>query len=407
MRSPRHVLSISVVLLLFMALGSLGAARSASADNDGQTLYVNLNRPASPDGDSCKQPNYNHIQDAVNAAAAGDRIVVCDGTYTEQVTVPKSLDISGQGDAVIKAPSPMTSPKAIVRITGSATNASVTNLTITGPGGGPCDSIEYGIRVDGSANAVITDDHITEIQDTPFSGCQNGVAILVGRQAEGQTGTATISHNVIDKYQKNGPTVDNTGSHATIDHNTITGVGPTMVTAQNGVQVSRGANADVNHNTVSGNSYTGADSGCPAPCSEATGILPYQAGTATRIEHNTISANDNGVEVFTTSGLSLNHNEVRDSVADGVYFDSDTWGNTISHNNISHSGAPPVAFDAQDTSVGSGTAGTANTWDQNHCTTSNPAGLCGHGSNHAAAHAAARRTTAGEGGRRAKSSPVR
>ena len=58
----------------------------------------------------------------------------------------------------------MTDPKAIVRVNG-AQDVTIRHFTITGPGGGGCDSIRYGVRVDGDGSALITDNHITEIRD--------------------------------------------------------------------------------------------------------------------------------------------------------------------------------------------------------------------------------------------------
>ena len=37
------------------------------------------------------------------------------------------------------------------------------------------------MRIDDGGSALVTDNHITQIRDTPFSGCQNGVGVLVGR----------------------------------------------------------------------------------------------------------------------------------------------------------------------------------------------------------------------------------
>ncbi|MGZ4812536.1 MAG: hypothetical protein ACXVZI_07175, partial [Terriglobales bacterium] len=98
--------------------------------------------------------------------------------------------------AVIQAPAVMASPKAIVRV--QAQNAEILQFTIQGPGGGGCDSLEYGVRVDNGGSATIEHKHITHIRDNPFSGCQNGVAVQVGRAADATTGSATIKNNQID-----------------------------------------------------------------------------------------------------------------------------------------------------------------------------------------------------------------
>src|SRR3546814_20557140 len=70
-----------------------------------------------------------------------------------------------------------------------------------------CNSIRYGVFVDNGGSALITDNHITEIRDLglTLSGCQNGIGVSVGRALPPDgptTGSATVVHNLIDKYQK-------------------------------------------------------------------------------------------------------------------------------------------------------------------------------------------------------------
>lgn len=351
-------LAITVAIIMVASLIPFGGTASATS-----TLMVD------DDGVQCPGA-YTSIQVAVTAAVSGDTIIVCPGTYVEQVTIPAGKDgltISSQGnqDAIIKAPIVMVDVKAIVRVNG-ATNVTISGFTITGPGGGGCDSIRYGVRVDSSGSATIRGNHITMIHDTPFSGCQNGNAIQVGRWFEGQTGTATIRDNLINHYQKTGIVVDNVGSYADIENNTIIGVGPTLAIAQNGIQVSRGASAEVKHNDVSGNVYT--------PESDAsTGILLYQAG-ALDVSHNRVSASEVGIYLFDVDDASVSHNRSDNNTYDGIYADPDSSGNTISYNRMEDNGV----YDAEDESHGGGTGGTANFWEQNNCTTDNPDGLCGH-----------------------------
>lgn len=348
-------------------------------------------------GADCRKPDFNTIQAAVNAAAPGDTIKVCAGTYTEQVTIPASKnDLTLRSHtplaAVIKAPAVMLNEKAIVLVRG-AQNVSIDAFTITGPGGGGCDSIRYGVRIDGGGSASIRHNHITEIRDNPFSGCQNGNAIQVGRQIEGQTGTATITKNRIDRYQKSGIVVDNAGSSAEIRDNEITGVGSTATIAQNGIQISRNATANVQGNEVSQNLY--------APQTVASaGILIFQVSGNVTVEHNTVSRNDESLYLIDSSGLVVQHNKVSNSSFDGIGLAGVT-GSTIAHNFSEGNGFDGIwvgsdssnnsitsnqmeddaDHDAHDDSVGAQTGGTANTWEKNHCGSPNPEnkpGLCAH-----------------------------
>ncbi len=58
-------------------------------------------------------------------------------------------------------------------------------------------------------------------------------------------GTATLNNDVVSSYQKNGITVDGTGSSAAIGNVTVTGAGETTAIAQNGIQISDGATARI------------------------------------------------------------------------------------------------------------------------------------------------------------------
>ena len=343
----------------------------------------------------CPSAAFTSIQAAVNAASSGDRINVCPGTYVEQVTIPagkNNLTLRSVTPlaAIIKAPAVMSTPKAIVRVNG-AKGITIRDFTITGPGGFGCDSLEYGVRVDGGGSAIILGNHITEIRDNPFGGCQNGIGILVGRFADAQTGTAIIRNNLIDKYQKGGIVVSNTGSAADVTDNKVKGVGPTPLIAQNGIQVSSGARANVEDNEVSDNIFT-------PQTVVSTGILLFGAG-AVNVEDNRVSRSDVNIFAFNTAnpvirenrvsdgpfdgidltdgttGAVVSHNDARNNAADGIFIDSASTGNTITHNRLRGNGT----FDAEDQSVGTRSCGTGNTWEHNHCRTDNKGGcLCSH-----------------------------
>ncbi len=248
---------------------------------------------------------YPTIQAAINATETqvGHTIELCPGTFNETVTINKSIHLKGQAGqtaTTIIAP-PSTLPAAsdplssIVIVSGSGVNAEISGLTIQGPGPSGCGSMGRGIFVRDGAYANIHDNRILDIRDNPFSGCQNGIAVQVGRMAYGTTGTATIANNLITGYQKGAIVVDNTLSSATISGNTITGAGTTAVTAQNGIQISRGATATISGNTVSGNSFhlTGNSSDWGA-----CGILLYQSGAVALTGGNTLSGNDNNYYAY-------------------------------------------------------------------------------------------------------------
>ncbi len=261
--------------------------------------YVNdatgndANSGASP-GDAKKT-----IQAAVNQVNVSGNVHVASGTYTEQVTINKSLNMIGAGavTTIIKAPAtiPIASNPAssVVDIDGAGVSVDMGGFTVSGPGPSGCGSIGAGIFVRGSAFANIHDNKVLDIRDHPISGCQNGIGILVGRVSFAASGTAIIKNNEISGYQKGGIVISNIGSSATIEDNTVTGAGAVNFIAQNGVQISGGATGNIKHNTVSGHSFT--------PFTFAsTGVLIF--GSDADTDDNTLSENQVGIYHIEGSG---------------------------------------------------------------------------------------------------------
>jgi hypothetical protein len=124
---------------------------------------------------------------------------------------------------------------------------------------------KYGVYVDGRA-ADVTGGSVNTIGDPTLPGMQYGDGIYYTNGA-----TGTISGVQVNHYQKNGIVVTGTGTSVSVTGNTVTGLGPTNVIAQNGIEIAHGASAVVTGNTVSGNSYTpGTWTAC--------GLLFFQAG---------------------------------------------------------------------------------------------------------------------------------
>jgi hypothetical protein len=321
----------------------------------------------------CPNAQYTSIQAAVDDAVPGDKIKVCRGLYLEQVTIPPGKDgltLFSVPDlqAVIKAPPAMLSPKAIVRVNG-AQNVTIRHFTITGPGDGICDSIWAGVRVDNDGSALITDNHITEIRDLlsmgNLSGCQNGHGVNVGRQLDSTSGTATVVHNLIDKYQKGGVFVDNAGSSAEVAYNEVVGT-PSSTIAQNGIAVGRGAHGNVHHNKVSQNVYTPSGT-------EATGML-YFRDPIVRADHNDVYLNEDGIGIFRVfnSGVEVSYNNSRNNLEDGIIVFDQSFDNLIAYNKAYENGMT----DCVDNSTGTHTGGVHNRWVKDLGRTEYPPGLC-------------------------------
>jgi hypothetical protein len=311
------------------------------------------------------------IQGAVNAAAAsGDTIKVDPGMYPEQVTIGKSLTLEGDGpNVIIQSPTTLTPDPLALRAVVELNNAAmvtINNMTIQGPVASG-QRIDAGILVVGGATADVTNPTIADIAASPLSGAGNtGNAIQIGgpRGITTQVGTATITNDVITGYQKTGILVRG-GSSATIAGSTVSGVGPTPVVAQNGIQIDLGATATIVGNTISGNEYTGTSGGGfgPDPTSntQAFGILinsspPVLPGGPIIVSNNTITDNDAGIfssnptaPTITISGNTVENNRFEDILlSQGI---ATVSNNTITGSNI---GVAIIPF-AGDTTNSEGT----------------------------------------------------
>jgi len=103
MKSNRFARLAVALLAPLLAVGALVAqagVASAAVKHDGhhrsRVLYVS---PAANPGNSdrsCQSAAFATIQSAVNAARSGGTVVVCSGTYHEQVVVSKPLTLAGK-----------------------------------------------------------------------------------------------------------------------------------------------------------------------------------------------------------------------------------------------------------------------------------------------------------------------
>jgi len=339
--------------------------------------------------------------------------------------------------AVIQWPASESFPLALVTFN-NADGVTVRGFTITGPFTFPACSPDRheGLLVDNAFNERIDHNHITNIRNSLglLRGCQEGDAVSIGRRTDptqmgfvGITpGSARVDHNQIDDYQKNGVQAINTGTSATVDHDVITGPGATMqpYAAPNGVVVFRNAAATVDHNVISKNHWV-------APLSNAVILIAAPPGSSS-VDHNQIFDNDYGMEIDTQTNAAISHNDIFGNLSDAIDICGDiTFGcgpatglvvrsndihnnggsgialfganaNLLKSNHINNNGLIPddstdgirvdtssmnnqildnhmqsnITHDCHDDSAGSGTAGTANTWQGDRGDTENRPGLC-------------------------------
>ena len=295
-------LAVACLVLATTAIGAQGAPMAAAAKS---TVLV-------------VPTQFSTIQSAVDAARSGDTIEVLAGTYVEQVSIDKDLNITGAGadSTIIRIPPKRgwSLPPSIVDIHGGASVA-LSRLTVSGPGAGSCKSgpLRFGISVHDGGHLDLRSAAVSHIHDTPFAYCTHGgLAIVVG--FPGSPGTATIRDSKISDYQGLGIWVLE-GSAATITGNIVTGPGPLDVVSTTGIFIDSGAVATVSDNTISGNVCVSIDLSCGTDW-----FTEYQmagiraAGAGTEISHNLLYGNQVGIYAGGAAEISEN------TLVDNDYF---------------------------------------------------------------------------------------
>jgi hypothetical protein len=271
--------------------------------------------PISAPGTSCSTPAFNSIQAAITASPANSTVHVCAGTYTEQVVVEKNMAIKAETGATLAVPaSPANSTTAcdvaeeqdLITVCGSVhAGLAISGLTLDGSWSGPanCAHQYVDLLVGGHSELRLENSTITHAGAEPINGCQAGIGILVGHARNGQVGVASLKDDTIEGYQKNGITVDGSGSMAGLKGVKIKST-PSAEIAQNGIQVSRGASVNIKSSTIEGNECNVASCGSNTKgfgveeweeAEDATGILFYEAAAGSSVKNSTISGNDIGI----------------------------------------------------------------------------------------------------------------
>jgi parallel beta-helix repeat protein len=290
---------------------------------------------------ACPNPQFSTIQAAVNAATAGTTIRICPGTYPEQVTIAKSLNLQGESGVVIEP------ANVVANVTGMASGQSIAAIILVQ---GTTDADIEDVTVDGASSGITQcapdlvgiyyrnasgDMRRVAVRNVKLTanlnGCQSGSAILV-QSGDGGISAVNIEGSSVHDYQKNGITANEAGTQVRLDHNVITGVGPTSGAAQNGIQIGFGAKGSVEHNAVANHVWS--------PCVSlqqcdfvSIGIL-VTGSDGVSVDQNSVGVSQVGI------AISANHarvfgNRVFDSmVADGIELlgnDNDARDNRITH----------------------------------------------------------------------------
>jgi len=255
-------------------------------------LLPRLGRPTSgahlvvdDDKVECPKAGFTHIQDAIDAASPGDHIRICKGTYVEQLTIRKALDIDADSGAVLM-PNAMKqnttslfagAPIATAILVADATNVSISGLTVDGVNNGisGCAPDLEGVTFQNASGSINRAAIRNFKLGSGLGGCQSGTGLFV-QSGGGMISKVEIEDCTIHDFQKNGITANEIGTTAFIRRNVVTGIGPTGAIAQNGIQIGFGAGGAIAKNVVTNNLFStcSAVESCTAV---ATNILVEQS----------------------------------------------------------------------------------------------------------------------------------
>jgi hypothetical protein len=320
-------------------------------------------------------------------------IHVAAGSYPEQLTISSDVTIVGSGISNTKIdPSSLpasdtdsdsaTPQFAIVDVTDGAT-ASLEKLTVDGSQAtaqfDTCANDFVGVYYHNASGTIENVDVENIVLPQADFGCQDGLGIYVATDApvgagwssgasessarpliiDGAGGArlspldargirslalrpkngpspssnVTMTDVSVTNYDKNGITCDDPGTTCSITGSTTTGIGPTSLIGQNGIQGYDAGSLTLKSDTVTGNTYTGD------PAGEGTGVLLIDQGTLT-VKNCTASSNDynfyllnDGYALTNPGSWSITGSTATNSTyGDGIAIDSVTNSLTVDSN---------------------------------------------------------------------------
>ena len=317
------------------------------------TLFV------SPTGSYNGQPAFTTIQSAVNAAVAGDGIVVAKATYHENVTIPVAVNLQGAESGVDPNSGTRSNPAHESIVSGSltvrASNVTINGFTVQNSSGYGI-SVANGVGKTQILDNILQDNHVGLMLqgDNGTSVTENLIENSVGPNVDVAGGTGdSFSRNSIQGAGTGAPRRQTDSTSTTVPaasrssttrspstpatasfssrrvpsrsrttHSratqstsawprpTPTRSSPTLVqnAASDGIEVSNSVGNKIENNTIAGNGSGG----------KGQGIL-LNTVTSTTVSGNTVS-NDttNGIDVENSSGVNIEHNTVTGNGGDGV-----------------------------------------------------------------------------------------
>jgi len=263
--------------------------------------------------------NFSTIQKAVDLAAPGDRIIVRDGDYLENVIIGKPITLvseNGPANCTINGQG-----KGNVVTIYSTENVVFKGFSVIKSGAN-----EAGILVNGNSNRIEGDIVVG-----------NAIGIRV------YSGWGNVVHGNIVYKNIHGIYLQSAGSN-TLSDNQVT------VNTGIGIAVVYISEHRSDNNIITGNVLT--DNGSPANQSGA-GLMLMQANNG-RVTGNTIDRNWLGIDMIGASGNTITTNRIRENLGYGIRLEGkQTSGNLIYNNffnnNANASAAPANTWNIQKT----------------------------------------------------------
>jgi hypothetical protein len=279
------------------------------------------------DATECPSASFSSIQAGVDAAAAGDTVAICQGTYTEgpggpgtnglSITKPITLYGAGAGLVTIQ---PSAANGGTIADPGSNTPATTAALLRNGTGNvidvsaGP--TIITGVRVRSNgveteagiafrnADGFFRNGQVTDLWNNAQFPRVTGVGVL-GVTDDGQPHTVSIRRSIVQGYNIAGVLLDanaaGTGSALTglIDQTRVQGAGPQDEQEQDGIRLEDGAAATVTNADVDSNFFKPNQA-------RSAGVRLVGGGVAgTDLSGNNIQGNGYGVMNMDASDTSV------------------------------------------------------------------------------------------------------
>jgi len=407
--------------LTAISLGIIAAVMTtiapASANSASTTRWVDNDGHAGVRGCDSSGHAYTHVQAAVDASNANDVVIVCPGTYTEQVVITGdraglTLRSSRPFGATLKTPSALADTylgTANLVFIDTVDHVTVHGFKMVVRTSGPCDDVDATILASGSRHSSIRGNRLLAPGSDSSAACIQGVGIAIFDRS-GFPASAAIKYNEVRDAVFVGIYASGSGStRATISDNSVRAyfgkppkggspVSGAAVGAQFAIGMFGRARGRLTDNVIQGAGVAPTTTGASTflvgigivangPGGAFTnGPIDVRGNTVRRVIYGLYAVNADQLTVrnnhVTNTYVGLRFEGARDNgIVDntisakyiGIQADPSTTGNKFKHNAVSGN-----HISCEDGSSGLGTAGTANTWTGDTATRpSTPVGICG------------------------------